>query len=110
MGVGVGLILIAFGAILTWAVNAEVSGLDVTAIGVILLVLGIVVVLLDFLWWRTWTWNYAAGPWRRTTYVRDTAVPAQPVQPVQPPASRRVVVEEDVGPPAGPPPPGPPPP
>ena len=39
MGVGVGLILIAFGAILTWAVNAEVSGLDVTAIGVILLVL-----------------------------------------------------------------------
>jgi hypothetical protein len=109
MGVGVGLVLIAFGAILTWAVNAEVSGLDVTAIGVILLVLGIVVVLLDFFWWRTWTWNYAAGPWRRTTYVRDTAVPVQPVQPVQPQASRRVVVEEDV-PPPGPPSAGPPPP
>ncbi len=106
MGVGVGLILIAFGAILTWAVNADVSGLDVTAVGVILLVLGIVVVLLDFVWWRSWTWNYAAGPWRRTTYVRDTAVP---VQPVQPPVTRRVVVDEDVGPPAGPP-PGPPPP
>jgi hypothetical protein len=109
MGVGVGLVLIAFGAILTWAVNAEVSGLDVTAIGVILLVLGIVVVLLDFFWWRTWTWNYAAGPLRRTTYVRETAVPVQPVQPVQPQASRRVVVEEDV-PPPGPPPAGPPPP
>ena len=106
MGVGVGLILIAFGAILTWAVSADVSGLDVTAVGVILLVLGIVVVLLDFIWWRSWTWNYAAGPWRRTTYVRDTAAPAQPVQP---PATRRVVVDEDVGPPAGPP-PGPPPP
>jgi hypothetical protein len=109
MGAGVGLILIAFGAILTWAVNAEVSGLDVTAVGVILLVLGIVVVLLDFFWWRSWTWNYAAGPWRRTTYVRDTAVPAQPVRPVAPP-TRRVVVEEEAGPPAGPPPPGPPPP
>jgi hypothetical protein len=84
-----------------------VSGLDVTAIGVILLVLGIVVVLLDFFWWRSWTWNYAAGPRRRTTYVRDAVAP---VQPVQPPATRRVVVDEDVGPPAGPPSPGPPPP
>jgi hypothetical protein len=102
MGVGVGLILIAFGAILTWAVNAEVSGLDVTAVGVILLVLGIVVVLLDFFWWRSWTWNYAAGPWRRTTYVRDAAVPTQPAQSAP---SRRVVVDEEVGPP----PPGPPP-
>ena len=108
MGVGVGLILIAFGAILTWAVNAEVSGLDVTAIGVILLVLGIVVVLLDFLWWRSWTWNYASGPWRRTTYVHDAAAPVQPVQPVALP-TRRVVVDEEAGPPAGPPPPGPPP-
>jgi hypothetical protein len=106
MGVGVGLILIAFGAILTWGVNAEVSGLDVTAIGVILLVLGIFVVLLDLLWWRSWTWYAAGPPWRRTTYVRDTAAPVQPVQPVQPAAGRRVVVEEDVGgPPPGPPPP-----
>jgi hypothetical protein len=109
MGVGIGLILIAFGAILTWGVNADVSGLDVTAIGVILLVIGIVVVLLDFIWWRSWTWNYAAGPWRRTTYVRDAAVPVQPVQPVSPPSNRRVVVDEEAGPPAGPPPPGPPP-
>jgi hypothetical protein len=103
MGVGVGLILVAFGAILTWGVNAEVSGLDVTAIGVILLVLGIFVVVLDLLWWRSWTWNYAAGPWRRTTYVRETAAPAQPLQP---PPNRRVVIDEDVpGPPPGPPPP-----
>ena len=107
MGVGVGLILIAFGAILTWGVNAEVSGLDVTAIGVILLVIGILVVFLDLLWWRSWTWYAAGPPWRRTTYVRDTGVPVQPVQPVQPTVpSRRVVVDEDIGgPPPGPPPP-----
>ncbi len=106
MGVAVGLILAAFGAILTWAVDAEVSGLDVTAVGVILMIVGILVVLLDIFWWRSWTW-YAAGPARsRRTYVRDTAAPAQPVQPVQPAAGRRVVVEEEVGgPPAGPPPP-----
>src|ERR671918_1364591 len=107
MGIGVGLILIAVGAILTWGVNAEVSGLDVTAIGVILLVIGILVLLLDLLWWRTWTWYAAGPPWRRTTYVRDAGVPVQPVQPVQPAApSRRVVVEEEA--PPGGPPPGPP--
>jgi hypothetical protein len=108
MGVAVGLILAAFGAILTWAVDAEVSGLDVTTVGVILMIVGILVVLLDIFWWRSWTW-YAAGPARtRRTYVRDTAAPVEPVQPVQPvqPAGRRVVVEEEVGgPPAGPPPP-----
>jgi hypothetical protein len=104
MGVGVGLILIAFGAILTWAVDADVSGLNVTAVGVILLVIGILVALLDLLWWRTWTWYSAGPPWRRTTYVADTGVPVQPVRPVAP--RRRVVVDEDVGgPPAGPPPP-----
>src|SRR6059058_3679924 len=109
MGVAVGLILIAFGAILAWAVTGTVSGLNVVAVGVILLVVGILVVLLDALWWRSWTWYAAGPPWRRTTYVRDTAAPyqpVQPVQPVQPAAGRRVVVDEaEVGPRAGPPPP-----
>jgi Domain of unknown function (DUF6458) len=106
MGVAVGLILVAFGAILTWAVDAEVSGLNVTAVGVILMIVGLLVVILDFFWWRSWTW-YAASPGRsRRTYVRDTAAPVQPVPPVQPAAGRRVVVDEEVGgPPAGPPPP-----
>jgi len=106
MGVAVGLILLAFGAILTWAVDADVSGLNVTAVGVILMIVGLLVVILDFFWWRSWTW-YAAGPGRsRRTYVRDTAAPVEPVQPVQPAAGRRVVVDEEVGgPPAGPPPP-----
>ena len=105
MGVGVGLILIAFGAILTWAVDAEVSGLDITAVGVILLIIGILVVLLDIFWWRSWTWYAAGGP-RRRTYVRETAAPpVQPVEPAQPAApTRRVVVDEETGPPPGPPP------
>ena len=103
MGVVVGLLLAAFGAILTWAVDAEVNGLNVTTVGVILMIVGILVLLLDLLWWRSWTW-YAAGPVRsRRTYVRDTAAPVEPVQPV---GGRRVVVDEEVGgPPAGPPPP-----
>jgi hypothetical protein len=111
MGVAVGLVLVAAGAILTWGVNAEVSGLDVTAVGVILLVIGIVVVLLDLLWWRTWTWGATGGPWRRTTYVHDrpvqTVQPVQPVQPVEPvaPTRRRLVVDEEDGAVGRPPPP-----
>ena len=40
MGVGVSLLLIAAGAILTWAVSAEVSGIDLNTVGVILMVVG----------------------------------------------------------------------
>jgi hypothetical protein len=102
VGVAFGLVLIAAGAILTWAVNASLSGLDINAVGVILLILGIILVVLDMLWWQSWQ----AGPWRRTTYV-DAAAPVAPVAPAAP-ANRRVVVEEDAvapGPPGGPPPP-----
>jgi hypothetical protein len=97
VGVGVGLILVAAGAILTWAVNATLSGLNIHAVGVILLILGIVLVALDIVWWQSWS----AGPWRRTTYVEGGVAPVGP-------AGRRVVVEEDVAapePPGGPPPP-----
>ena len=114
MGVGVSLILIAAGAILTWAVEATVSGVNIHAVGVILMVVGLLVVLLDLFWWRTWEWT-TVGPRRRRTYVRDavpaapqpvqTVQPVQPVQPVAPAPRRRVVVDEEVdGPPAGPPP------
>jgi hypothetical protein len=105
MGVAVGLILIAFGAILTWAVDASVNGLNVTAVGVILMVVGLLVVILDLLWWRSWTWYASGGPWARRTYVRDTAAPGYPTQAVPPARGRRVVVDEEVGGPAGPPPP-----
>ena len=102
MGVAVGLVLAAFGAILIWAVNAHVSGINVDAVGVILLVLGIVIFFLDILWWHSW----AGGPWRRTTYVEGG--PAAPAPYARWPTRRRAVVEEDV--PSGPPPGAPPPP
>src|SRR5262245_37486926 len=107
MGVAVGLILAAFGAILTWAVHAEVNGLNVTAVGVILLLVGIGLMMLDLLWWRSWTWYTADGPWSHTrrTYVRDTTAPGYPTTTVPPTRGRRVVVDEEIGGPAGPPPP-----
>jgi len=54
MGIGVSIILIAAGAILTWAVNASVSGLELQTIGVILMVVGGLGLLLSLIFWSSW--------------------------------------------------------
>ena len=69
MGLGVSLFLIAAGAILVWGVNATVAGLDVNAIGVILMVVGIIGLILSMIFWSSW--GGFAGDRRRTTYVED---------------------------------------
>ena len=42
MGIGTSLFLIAVGAILYFAVDADVSGLSITTVGLILMVVGII--------------------------------------------------------------------
>ena len=42
MGIGTSLFLIAVGAILYFAVDADISGLEITTIGLILMVVGVV--------------------------------------------------------------------
>ena len=71
MGIGVSLFLIAIGAILVWAVSFEVAGIDITAIGVILLVVGLVGALLSLVFWSSW------GGWggRRRTTIHEDAPP-----------------------------------
>jgi hypothetical protein len=69
MGIGVSLILIAVGAILTWAVNASVNGLDINTIGVILMIVGAIGLILSLMFWSTW--GGVGGTRRRTTYVED---------------------------------------
>ena len=69
MGIGVSLILIAAGAILTWAVNATVSGLDINTIGVILMIVGLIGLVLSVMFWSSW--GGVGGATRRTTYVED---------------------------------------
>lgn len=46
MGIGVSIFLLAVGAILTFAVEAEVSGLDISVIGVILMAAGLLGIVL----------------------------------------------------------------
>jgi hypothetical protein len=51
MTIGSSLFLIAIGAILRWAVTAEVAGIDINVVGLILLVVGAVGLVLGlFLW------------------------------------------------------------
>ena len=40
MGIGVSIFLLALGAILTFAVEATVEGLDIATVGVILMIVG----------------------------------------------------------------------
>jgi Domain of unknown function (DUF6458) len=99
MGISISILLIAVGAILTWGVTAEAEGLDVTAVGVILMIVGILGLVLSLLFWSSW-----GGFRRRTAYVHD----GEAVVHTSPAAPRRTtVVEDEVAP--GPPPAAPPP-
>ena len=76
MKTGVGLALIAVGAILAFAVNATVSGVDIHAIGWILLIVGIVGAALSMIFWSSWAGpGYWSGGRRRTTYVDEAPQP-----------------------------------
>ena len=66
MGIGVSLILIAIGAILTWAVSATVSGIDLNTVGVILMVVGAAGALISLIFWSSW-----GGFGGRDTVVHD---------------------------------------
>ena len=50
MATGSSIFLIAVGAILTFAVDAEIQGLDISAVGVILMIAGVIGVLISLLW------------------------------------------------------------
>jgi type IV secretory pathway VirB3-like protein len=69
MGIGVSLILIAAGAILTWAIHVSSSGFNIHTIGIILMVVGAIGIILSLMFWSSWGgWG---GARRRTTYVED---------------------------------------
>jgi hypothetical protein len=66
MGIGSSLFLIAVGAILYFAVNADLSGLEISTIGLILMIVGVVGLLISLFFISR------AGPaTERRTVVRD---------------------------------------
>jgi hypothetical protein len=67
---GVSLLLIAVGAVLVWAVDATVSGIEIHTIGWILLAVGAIGALLSLIFWSSW--GGVGGPaGRRREYVRE---------------------------------------
>jgi hypothetical protein len=74
MGIGTSLFLIAIGAILKFAVTDSISGVELSTIGVILMVVGIVGLLISLLYTQLWR-DRAAGP----AVVRDRVVERDPL-------------------------------
>jgi hypothetical protein len=65
MGIGTSLLLIAVGAILRFAVTADISGIELSTIGVILMVVGVLGLLISLFFLSQ----------RRDTAVADTRPP-----------------------------------
>ena len=73
MGLSGSLLLVAVGAILAFAVNATVNGLDLVTVGWILMVVGGIGALLSVIFWSSW--GGFVGSRRDTTIVeRDRTV------------------------------------
>jgi hypothetical protein len=69
MGIGVSLILIAVGAVITFAVHVSSgSAVNLHTIGVILLIVGAIGVVLSLIFWSSWG---GFGGARRETIVED---------------------------------------
>jgi hypothetical protein len=73
MRLGTGIVLIAIGAILAFAVHFQLSGIDIRIVGWILMVVGVIGVLLELAVWAprrrrvVQTDGYSGAPVRRTT-------------------------------------------
>jgi uncharacterized membrane protein YidH (DUF202 family) len=81
MGIGVGIFLMVLGAILAFAVETDVPGVNVNALGVILLLIGLVAVCYSLLFWSNLT------PWgrRRAAARRHMVGLEEPVEVVEEP-------------------------
>jgi hypothetical protein len=87
MGTGVSIFLIAAGAILTFAVDTPARGVDLDAIGVILMVVGILGLLFTLVLWEDWR----PAPRRREYVDDDILVRDEPLLVEETPVVRRRV-------------------
>jgi hypothetical protein len=68
VGIGTSIFLIAVGAILYFAVNADISGLEISTVGLILMIVGIIGLLISIFFLSSWRRRSAVGD---RTAVRD---------------------------------------
>ena len=90
MGIGVSIFLLALGAILALAVQADISGLDIGVIGWILMVAGLAGLIITLWFWnsrRTVVSRQAQPPVAGTGYTTEyREVRRDDVPPPPPPA------------------------
>ena len=81
MRLGTAIVMLALGAILAFAVEFDVSGIDIRVVGWILMIVGALGIVLELAIW---------GPRRR----RITTTDAYDAPPAAPPATRRTTRDE----------------
>ena len=54
MGIGTSIFLIAVGAILYFAVETSISGIDIATVGLILMIVGIIGLVISLFWMTVW--------------------------------------------------------
>lgn len=86
MGIGSSIFLLAVGAILAFAVDATVAGLDIHLIGWVLMAAGVLGLVLTM---------FLLSPRRRRT-VTEQVVPGAPVAAAPSSATQRVVRDETI--------------
>jgi hypothetical protein len=69
------LFVIAGGAILAFAVTGNTSGIDIHAVGWILMVAGLVGLVLSFIMWDSWA---GGGYWSRRGHAEPPPPPRRP--------------------------------
>ncbi len=84
MSIGVGIFLMVLGAILAFAIESDVPGINVNALGVILMLIGLVAVFYSLLFWSSLT------PWGR----RRAAARRRLVGLEEPPEGPVEIIEE----------------
>jgi hypothetical protein len=67
MGIGGSIFLIALGAILAFAVNADISGLDINVVGYVLMLAGLAGLIITIWFWQSRR-RPVAGPPTTTNY------------------------------------------
>ena len=103
MGIGTSIFLFAVGAILRFAVNVSTNGFNIHAVGVILMLVGIIGALISLAFWSSWG-GFGRGLGNSASYAepRDTVVVEREPRPrdtvvverEQPVTRRRTTVVE----------------
>lgn len=101
MGIGTSIFLLAVGAILRYAITVTTTGINLHAVGDILMIVGIVGIVISLVFWSSWGGFGGYGRPRgtlmdrRTVVERDPLIERHTVVERDPIIQRRTVIERD---------------